>query len=98
MPTYTFEELEAQFPAFLRTLFQTWKHVKSATLYKHHEPYIAEIVIQSELPKSHTNNEIEYFTSSIYIQDNGDLYLKGADYFDEVETWLRKIYKTRQPT
>ena len=95
MPTYTFEELEAQYPAFLHTLFQTWKHVKTATLYKHQDPYIAEIVIRSELPTSHINNKMESFTSSVFIQPDGTLYLKGADYFDEVKTWLRKL---RQPT
>jgi hypothetical protein len=94
MSVYIFPELEAHFPAFLLSLFQTWKHVEAATLYKHQDPYIAEIVIQSTLPKSHLTNEMEHFTSSIYIQENGALYLKGADYFDEVKTWLRKIHKT----
>lgn len=94
MPSYTFEELDAKFPDFLLALFQTWKHVKSATLHKHQEPYIAEIVIRSELSTSRINNEIEYFTSSVFIEPNGTLYLKGADYFDEVKTWLRKFRQT----
>ena len=94
MPTYTFEELDSKFPAFLHVLFQTWKHVKSATLYKHQEPYIAELVIRSELPISLYSVESESFTSSVFIEPNGTLYLKGADYFDEVKTWLRKLRQT----
>lgn len=94
MPTYTFQELEAHYPAFLLTLFQTWKHVKTAILYKHQDPYIAEIVIRSELPISRVNNQTESFTSSVFIQSDGSLYLKGADYFDEVKTWLRKLHQT----
>lgn len=95
MPTYTFDLLSDQFPAFISVLFQHWKHVKSATLHQVHEgPYIAEITIRSELPDPKNLSKVEYFTSLVYITDQGDLYLKGGDYFDEVKIWLRKIHQT----
>jgi len=96
MPTYTFDLLSDHFPAFISTLFQTWKHVKSATLHQlQDETYIAEITIRSELPDPKKPSSIEYFTSSVYITSTGGMYLKGADYFNEVYTWLHKIH---QPT
>lgn len=94
MPTYTFDLLSDQFSAFISILFESWKHVKSATLHQLHDGiYIAEISIRSELPDPKKLSSIEYFTSSVYITSTGGIYLKGADYFNEVYTWLNKIHQ-----
>lgn len=91
MRTYTYDVLEHNYPAFLQILFSKWKHIQFATLYPHTAPYVAEITIQSKLPKDRTATLSETFTSSIYIKDNGNIYLKGADYFAEANEWLNKI-------
>jgi hypothetical protein len=97
MPNYTFDLLTKHFVIFQKTLYQTWNHIQSSTLYQFQyddlqvDPYIAEIVICSELPSTKNQTEKESFTSSVYITKSGDVIVKGADYFDEVKTWLRKI-------
>lgn len=91
MRNYTYAILEHNYPAFLQILFSKWNHIQFATLHSCHSPYIAEITIQSKLPKDRTYTAEETFTSSIFISKDGNLYLKGADYFAEAFEWLNKI-------
>lgn len=95
MPTYTFDLLSKHFKLFQKELFQSWKHIQSATLVQFgNSPYIAEIIICSELPKPENPALRESFTSYAYITNVGDVNVHGADYFHEVKTWLRKVAMT----
>lgn len=90
--TYTFDLLSDNFTTFQKTLFESWKHITTASIHPlKNEPYVAEIVIQSELPNPNNLKLCEHFTSSAYITKSGDVSVQGADYFWEVKTWLRKL-------
>ena len=93
---YTYDLLENHLSKFREDVCSTWKHIQSITIHqvKNQDPYIAEIVIHSMLPNPENYKLRESFTSSIYITNSGDIILKGADYFNEVKTWLHNIRMT----